>query len=50
MPRPFDGTKIVDMGCDLPGTYACMLLGDMGAEVTRVEPLEGGVGRDYPKS
>ena len=34
---PLAGTKVIDLATDVPGAYACMLLGDMGAEVTRVE-------------
>ena len=41
MPGPLDGLKIVDICRDLAGSYACMLLGDMGAQVIKVEPVDG---------
>lgn len=39
------GVKIVDLTTTYLGPYATLLLGDMGADVVKVEPLEGDVGR-----
>ena len=41
MPGPLESVKIVDLCRDLAGSYACMLLGDMGAQVVKVEPVGG---------
>lgn len=41
MPGTFHGIKVLDLACDMPGAYACMLLGDMGAEIVRIEPPAG---------
>ena len=48
MPGALDGVKIVDLCRDLAGSYACMLLGDMGAEITKVEPVDGDPLRSHP--
>lgn len=37
-----DGVRIVDMGQMLAGGYGSMLLGDLGAEVIKIEPIEVG--------
>ena len=39
MPGPLESVKIVDLCRDLAGSYACMLLGDMGAQVVKVDRL-----------
>jgi crotonobetainyl-CoA:carnitine CoA-transferase CaiB-like acyl-CoA transferase len=39
------GVKVVDLTTTYLGPYATLLLGDMGAEIVKVEPLEGDVGR-----
>src|SRR5580700_1214059 len=39
------GVKLVDLTTTYLGPYATLLLGDMGAEIIKVEPLEGDVGR-----
>src|SRR5258705_4369646 len=39
------GVKIVDLTTTYLGPYATLLLGDMGADVIKVEPMEGDVGR-----
>lgn len=41
MTRPLDGIKIVDLTNMLMAPYATQVLGDMGADVVKVEPLEG---------
>ncbi len=43
-----EGISILDLSQDIAGAYACMLLGDMGAEVIRVEPPAGGPLRSEP--
>jgi crotonobetainyl-CoA:carnitine CoA-transferase CaiB-like acyl-CoA transferase len=48
MPGPLHGVKIIDLSRDLAGSYACMLLGDMGAEVTKVEDVDGDPLRSEP--
>jgi len=41
MPGPLDGIKVVDFSQVVSGPFAAMLLGDQGAEVIKVEPLDG---------
>lgn len=42
MPLPFlSGLRVIDLGQYLPGPHAAQLLGDLGAEVVKVEPPEG---------
>src|ERR1700742_5246665 len=40
-----DGTRVVDFGRYIAGPYCGALLGDLGAEVIRVERVEGGEDR-----
>lgn len=35
MTGPLEDITILDLSCDVPGAYACMLLGDMGARVIK---------------
>lgn len=50
MPGPLDGLKVLDFSTLLPGPFATMMLGDLGAEVTRVvAPGRGGVRPDGPQ-
>jgi crotonobetainyl-CoA:carnitine CoA-transferase CaiB-like acyl-CoA transferase len=35
------GLRVVELGCGLPATYATKLLGLLGADVVKVEPLVG---------
>jgi len=37
MPGPLDGIKILDFSALLPGPFATMMLGDLGAEILKVE-------------
>ncbi len=42
------GIKILDLTQNLPGPLATQILGDFGADVIKVEPLEGDSVRRYP--
>jgi len=48
---PLAGVRILEVGTMLAGPYATMLLADLGAEITKIEPPGGeisrGVGRSY---
>jgi formyl-CoA transferase len=37
-PLPLQGVKVLDISQVMAGPYACMLLGDLGADVVKVEP------------
>jgi len=41
MPGPLSGVRIVDMTTVLMGPYATQILGDMGADIIKVEPPQG---------
>src|SRR4051812_12359519 len=42
MPGALDGIKVLEVANYLTGPFAAMLLADMGAEVIKVEPRDGG--------
>ena len=40
--RPYAGMKVIDLSQGVAGPYCAMLLGQYGADVIKIEPLEGG--------
>ena len=42
---PLHGIRILEVGHMLAGPYATMLLADLGAEVTKLEPPGGDISR-----
>jgi len=49
-PAPLAGIKILEVGHMLAGPYATMLLADLGAEVTKIEPPGGDISRQVGDS
>src|SRR5262249_62154194 len=48
MTGPLDGIAVVDLTSYIAGSYAGMMLADMGARVTKVEALAGDSFRELP--
>jgi len=46
MPGPLSGVRVLDFSTVLMGPYACGLLAEHGADVIKVEPLSGDLGRE----
>ena len=46
MPGPLDGIKVVEFTSVVLGPWACQMLGDMGANVIKVEPPTGDTNRN----
>ena len=42
LPLPLAGVRVLDVSQVMAGPFACMLFGDMGADVIKVEPPKGG--------
>ncbi|ARP86198.1 CaiB/BaiF CoA transferase family protein [Bordetella genomosp. 9] len=47
---PLSGIRVLDLSAYIAGPYGCALLGDMGAEIIKVEPPEGDNLRKYPST
>lgn len=43
---PLDGVKIIELTSVVLGPFACQMLGDLGAEVIKIEPLIGDTNRN----
>lgn len=50
MSAPLAGIKILEVGVMLAGPYATMMLADLGAEVTKIEPPGGEISRQVSDS
>lgn len=46
MSSPLDGVRIVEMTSVVLGPYACQILGDLGAEIIKIEPPTGDSNRN----
>jgi len=44
--NPLEGVRILELGQIIAGTYGCQVLSDLGAEVIKIEPPKGDLGRN----
>ena len=44
--NPLDGVRILELGQIIAGTYGSQVLTDLGAEVIKIEPPKGDLGRN----
>ncbi|MCK1759103.1 CoA transferase [Bradyrhizobium sp. 137] len=50
MTEALQGIVVLDLTQYLAGPYGCTLLGDVGADVIKIEPPSGDMGRQYPST
>jgi CoA:oxalate CoA-transferase len=46
--RPFAGLRVLDAATNIAGPYAASILSDFGADVVKIEPIDGDPMRAYP--
>ncbi|WFU62610.1 CaiB/BaiF CoA transferase family protein [Bradyrhizobium brasilense] len=50
MPEALEGIVVLDLTAYLAGPYGCALLGDVGADIVKIEPPGGEANRYYPST
>ena len=48
-PAALDGVRVLDFGRFVAGPFCACLLGDLGADVIRIEKVDGGEDRARPR-